>query len=163
MTGIGERIKARRKELGMTLEDISKKVGFGTALVPFLEKVENGEEDALPGKIYEWAKILDTTTDYLSGREEKEREDERKKLEEAKKRLEAEHLENLETFREQVDRGMDYLNILTDRGFTRSEALEFMKVLLLKPAMDTMNDELHNIMINISWLREIQETLGSGM
>lgn len=101
MSGIGERIKARRKELGMTLEDISKKVGFGTALVPILERVENGEEDAPPGKIYEWAKILDTTTDYLSGREEKER----KELEEAKKRLEAEHLEKLEEFKEQVDRG----------------------------------------------------------
>lgn len=159
MSGIGERIKVRREELGMTLEDISKKVGFGTALVPILEKVESGEDDALPGKIYEWAKILNTTTDYLSGREEEER----KKLEEAKKRLEAEHLENLEAFREQVDRGMDYLNILTDRGFSRSEALEFMKVLLFKPAMDTMNDELNGIMVNISWLQEIQETLGSGM
>lgn len=159
MSRIGERIKARRKELGMTLEDISKKVGFGTALVPILERVENGEEDALPGKIYEWAKILDTTTDYLSGREEKER----KELEEAKKRLEAEHLEKLEEFKEQVDRGMDYLNILTDRGFTRSEALEFMKVLLLKHAMDTMNEELNDIMVNTSWLQEIQGTLGSGM
>ena len=87
----------------------------------------------------------------------------RKELEEVKEQLEAEHLENLEAFREQVDRGMDYLNILTDRGFTRSEALEFMKVLLLKPAMDTMNDELNGIMANISWLQEIQEILGSGM
>lgn len=38
-----------------------------------------------------------------------------------------------------------------------------MKVLLLKPAMDTMNEELNDIMVNTSWLQEIQGTLGSGM
>ena len=34
---------------------------------------------------------------------------------------------------------------------------------LLKPAMDTMNEELNDIMVNTSWLQEIQGTLGSGM
>lgn len=30
MTGIGERINARRKELGMTQEELSKKLGYKT-------------------------------------------------------------------------------------------------------------------------------------
>ena len=45
MTGIGERINARRKELGMTQEELSKKLGYKNKST--ISQIENGVNDIM--------------------------------------------------------------------------------------------------------------------
>lgn len=61
---IGLRIKQRREELGMTQEELSKKLGYaGRSSV---NKVENSREVSMK-KIKLYANALDTTISYLMG------------------------------------------------------------------------------------------------
>lgn len=65
---IGERIKQRRKELDMTVEELAKRLGKNRATV---YRYENGEIENLPTPILEpIAKALSTTPAYLLGWEE---------------------------------------------------------------------------------------------
>lgn len=67
---IGERIKQRRIELGMSQEELAKKMGYTTrnAIYQF-EKKDNMKLSI----ISEFAKALDTTEAYLTGWEEEEK------------------------------------------------------------------------------------------
>ena len=49
MTGIGERINARRKELGMTQEELSKKLGYKNKST--ISQIENGVNDIMQSKV----------------------------------------------------------------------------------------------------------------
>ena len=45
MSNIGERIKKRRKKLGMTQEDLSNKLGYKSKTT--IAKIENGTNDIM--------------------------------------------------------------------------------------------------------------------
>jgi transcriptional regulator with XRE-family HTH domain len=62
---IGERIKNRRIELGMTQADLAKKMGYTNKST--IGKVENGNNDVAQSKVVEYAHALDTTVAYLMG------------------------------------------------------------------------------------------------
>ena len=65
---IGERIKQRRKELDISVEELAKRLGKNRATV---YRYENGEIENLPTPILETiAKALSTTPAYLLGWEE---------------------------------------------------------------------------------------------
>jgi repressor LexA len=61
----GERMKARRKELGLSAEDVAEKLGKSPATI---YRYEKGEIEKLPGDILTpLAEILHTTPAYLMG------------------------------------------------------------------------------------------------
>ena len=65
---IGERIKKRRTELGLSVDDIAEKLGKGRATV---YRYENGDIEKLPTTVLEpLARVLKTTPAYLMGWEE---------------------------------------------------------------------------------------------
>lgn len=65
---IGERIKRRRKELDMSVEELAKRLGKNRATV---YRYENGEIENLPTSVLEpIAKALSTTPAYLLGWED---------------------------------------------------------------------------------------------
>lgn len=65
MSNIGERIKKRRKELGMTQEDLSNKLGYRSKTT--IAKIENGTNDIMQNRVMDFAKALQTTPAYLMG------------------------------------------------------------------------------------------------
>lgn len=65
MSNIGERIKKRRKELGMTQENLSNKLGYKSKTT--IAKIENGTNDIMQNRVIDFAKALHTTPAYLMG------------------------------------------------------------------------------------------------
>lgn len=66
---IGKRIKQRRKELGMTADDLAEKLGKNRATI---FRYENGDIENLPLDVLSpLAEVLSTTPAYLMGWEEK--------------------------------------------------------------------------------------------
>lgn len=65
MAAIGERIKTRREELGMTQDELAKKLGYKSRST--VNKIEMGINDINQSKIVAFAKALNTTTAYLMG------------------------------------------------------------------------------------------------
>jgi DNA-binding helix-turn-helix protein len=62
---IGERIKARRKELGFSAENIAEKLNVSPATI---YRYENGDIAKIPGSVLEpLAEILQTTPAFLMG------------------------------------------------------------------------------------------------
>lgn len=58
---IGEKLKKRRKELGMTLEDVAKVVGVSTNYISLIEREKNVPNDEIITKLAELYKMdLDT-------------------------------------------------------------------------------------------------------
>lgn len=70
---IGDRIRARREELGLSLEDVAKKLLVNRSTV---KRYESGETRriSLP-TIEKLAAVLDTTVEYLMGWDQKKPED----------------------------------------------------------------------------------------
>lgn len=72
MSEIYRRIRERRLELGLTVEDLAKKMGYKDK--SSISKIENGKADIPQSKVMAFARALETTTAYLMGiDEEKER------------------------------------------------------------------------------------------
>lgn len=67
---IGERIKNRRVELGMTQQELADKVGYKAKTA--ISKIEAGERDLRQTKIRPMAEALDTSIEYLMGWDEEE-------------------------------------------------------------------------------------------
>lgn len=67
---IGERIALRRKQLGLTQEDLAKKLGYRSKST--INKVELGINDLSQSKVILYANALDVTPGYLMGWEENE-------------------------------------------------------------------------------------------
>lgn len=65
MSDIGERIKKKRKELGMTQEYLSNKLGYKSKTT--IAKIENGTNDIKQNRVKDFAKVLHTTPAYLMG------------------------------------------------------------------------------------------------
>ena len=65
---IGERIKERRLELGMTQEELADKVGFKTRAS--VSRLEGGDRNIPLSKLRKLAEVLETTVGYLMGMED---------------------------------------------------------------------------------------------
>lgn len=65
MNIIGNRIRNRRIELGLSQEELAKKVGYTSRST--INKIENGKNDMPQSKVLEIAEALDTTVSYLMG------------------------------------------------------------------------------------------------
>lgn len=65
---IGSQIRKRREELGMSQDELAKKVGYSSR--SSINKIEKEINDVPQSKILEFAKILGTTVDYLLNIEE---------------------------------------------------------------------------------------------
>lgn len=65
---IGDRIKSRRIELGYTQEQLATKLGYKTK--GSIAKIENGEQSLTPERLYDIAKVLETSPSYLAGWED---------------------------------------------------------------------------------------------
>lgn len=62
---IYERIKERRQELGLTVEELAQKMGYKDK--SSISKIENGKADIPQSKVIAFARALNTTTAYLVG------------------------------------------------------------------------------------------------
>ena len=62
---IGDRIKARREELGMTQEELAEKVGYKHKTS--ISRIEKNKSDIFQSDIVKFAKALDTTPAHLMG------------------------------------------------------------------------------------------------
>ena len=62
---VGERIKSRRKALGMTQTDLANKLGYKDKSA--ISKIESGVVDVTRDKVIEFAKALKTTPIDLMG------------------------------------------------------------------------------------------------
>lgn len=60
---IGDRIKKRREELGLSQEDLALRMGYKSRSA--ITKIEKGQRDINQSKIVEYAKALETTPAYL--------------------------------------------------------------------------------------------------
>ena len=68
MASIGERICNRRKELGLTQQDLADRLGYKSK--SSINKIEIGKNDLPQKKIIEFARALNTTPRYLMGWED---------------------------------------------------------------------------------------------
>ena len=65
MATLYDRIKSRRIELGLTVEELSHKMGYKDK--SSISKIENGKADIPQSKIAAFADALETTPAYLMG------------------------------------------------------------------------------------------------
>ena len=68
MATLNDRIKSRRTELGLTVEELAHKMGYKDK--SSISKIENGKADIPQSKIAAFADALQTTPAYLMGWEE---------------------------------------------------------------------------------------------
>lgn len=76
MTTLGQRIKSRRLELGLTQEELAKKLGYSHK--SSIGKIENGNNDITQSKVVEFAHALDTNVAYLMGWDAEDTEHDKK-------------------------------------------------------------------------------------
>lgn len=69
MATLYDRIKSRRTELGLTVEELAHKMGYKDK--SSISKIENGKADIPQSKIAAFADALETTPAYLMGWEER--------------------------------------------------------------------------------------------
>ena len=74
---IGERIKARRDELGMSQEELAHKIGYKSKTS--INKIELGIQELRQSKIKQIADALQTTPAYIMGWKETEEDQQLKK------------------------------------------------------------------------------------
>lgn len=65
MSEIYDRIRSRRLELGLTVEELAQKMGYKDK--SSISKIENGKADIPQSKVAAFARALNTTTAYLIG------------------------------------------------------------------------------------------------
>lgn len=71
MTDIGKNIAKRRIELGLTQEELAKKMGYKSKTS--INKIEKGINDIPQTKIVKFAEVLRTSPSYLMGWQEMEK------------------------------------------------------------------------------------------
>jgi len=62
---LGEKVKARREQIGMTQEELARKMGYKSK--SSITKIEKGERDLPQSKIKQIADCLGTSPSYLMG------------------------------------------------------------------------------------------------
>jgi transcriptional regulator with XRE-family HTH domain len=65
---IGDRISARRKELGMTQEELARLMGYKSKAA--ISKIETNVNDITQSTVVKFAEVLQTSIAYLMGWEE---------------------------------------------------------------------------------------------
>ena len=65
MLELYKRIRRRREELGLSQDELAKKLGYKSR--SSINKIEKGENDIPQSKIVAFAEALDTTPEYLMG------------------------------------------------------------------------------------------------
>lgn len=73
MSEIYNRIRSRRIELGLTVEELAKRMGYKDK--SSISKIENGKADIPQSKVVAFARALNTTTAYLMGIDEAKERD----------------------------------------------------------------------------------------
>lgn len=68
--GIGKRIKERRIALGMTQEELAKKMGYSTRQA--ISKVEKGDDNITSDRVKKFADALDVSVSYIMGWDEEQ-------------------------------------------------------------------------------------------
>lgn len=71
MSTVGNNILIRRKALGLTQEELAKKMGYTSKST--INKIEMGKNDIPQSKIVKFAEVLETTPAFLMGWEEEEK------------------------------------------------------------------------------------------
>lgn len=66
--GIGQKIKERRLELGLTQLELAQKMGYKSRAA--ICKVEKGEDNITSDRITRFAKALECSESYIMGKEE---------------------------------------------------------------------------------------------
>ena len=61
----GERVRKRRKEIGMAMDELAKRMGYSHR--SSIKKIENGENSIPQDKVEPLANCLNTTVEYLMG------------------------------------------------------------------------------------------------
>lgn len=108
---IGDRIRERRKELGLTQGDLAKRMGYKTKSA--ICKAETVEFNPTTDRVSEFAKALETTSAYLMGWEETNHsEDDARTL--ARLTKYAEYLHILDKFMELSERDKQTVSALID-------------------------------------------------
>lgn len=67
---IGERIARRRKDLGLTQDELAKKMGYKSKAA--ISKIETNVNDITQSTVVKFAEVLDTSVAYLMGWEEEQ-------------------------------------------------------------------------------------------
>lgn len=62
---VGERIKARREELGLSTRELAARMGYANQSA--ISRIEGGERDIPQSRISQFCRVLDTTPGYLMG------------------------------------------------------------------------------------------------
>lgn len=68
MSNIGERIRDRRIELGMSQDELAEKMGYKSRST--IAKIEKGVNDVVQANIVKFAEVLNTSVAHLMGWEE---------------------------------------------------------------------------------------------
>lgn len=71
MSTVGDRILYMRKQVGLTQEELAKKMGYKSKST--INKIELGINDIPQSKIFQFAEVLGTTPAYLMGWDEEEK------------------------------------------------------------------------------------------
>ena len=74
---IGQRIKSRREELGMSQEDLAHRIGYKSK--SSINKIELDIQQLRQSKIKQIADALETTTDYIMGWSERKNDEPKEK------------------------------------------------------------------------------------
>lgn len=99
MATVGERIKARREELGWKQDDLARKAGISKS---FLSDLENGKRNVGADKLLDIARALSLSLDYLmTGKDNKKEESPARELQIPKALAEFAEDEGL-TFRQAI-------------------------------------------------------------
>lgn len=72
MAQIGDRIRMRREELGITQDELARRLGYKSR--SSVNKIELGKSDIYQSQIIAFAKALNTTPAYLMGWDEEKTE-----------------------------------------------------------------------------------------
>ena len=70
MTNIGNKIKERREDLGLSQDDLAEMMGYKSRST--IAKIEKGVNDVTQTNIVKFAKVLKTTPAYLMGWEQEQ-------------------------------------------------------------------------------------------
>lgn len=109
---IGEKIRRRRKELGMTQEELAKTLGKTKSAIC---KVETGKDSNLTlDRIEVFAEALRTTTDYLVTSEDQKILIEVKRTNENCEIFEKRNYEYIKKYNELIQKDKDTINVMID-------------------------------------------------
>ena len=116
---LGEKVKARREQIGMTQEELAKKMGYKNK--SSITKIEKGERDLPQSKIKQIADCLGTSPSYLMGWQRDEPRIDMDMLHKAVEMVIKEQAEQIEPDR--IDVIAEKLERLSDADLDRLEAI----------------------------------------